>query len=262
MHMQPIFEDALAASGYDPAQYGESALEVLRRSGTMRTRSFVPPDNLYHPMQLAPDGLPPGNICTGDSGGGVYKRGTQSVVGLLQKGIDIVNPCAANHPNANQLNVIDVVELARYTRWIDAVTQGNTPGQDPDCAAGTDHVCFREGNKEVPSCGYLAAQMFGWKILYTPPASELPTEPISDSHAPFVLTSEMIQAPSPYVTEQQMANWHQLHGWRLICQDGLDGQPGWVRLDGYKSSTGFPGSSPVGQGGVWDCSACNMWRGD
>ncbi|MCB9708464.1 MAG: trypsin-like serine protease [Myxococcales bacterium] len=240
--------------------------------GEVRTREFVPSDNDYIPFADEPSTLPSGYACHGDSGGGIFRISDGALVGILTGAVPQFAVCdAQKRPGLAKLAVSIAVDITRYPGWIASVAQGIVPENDPDCARGQDHTCARGGVPDAPSCGFLAAQLYGWKVLHVPPAAEFPEAALSERvQPPSLLTPQMIQtnAKSPYyVTDQQLNNWHALHGWRLQC-DQSGGSPlasqsdGWVRLDGHVSASGFPGPSPVAANGTWDCLACYMWRGD
>lgn len=138
------------------------------------------------------------------------------------------------------------------------------------------------GGQCAPSCGYLAADLYGWKILHTPSAADYPDVHM-DQWAdyplpPDELTSLMLNYSYPSGTNYKLDRWIATHGWRLACDHGdgvtmtdadgktiehvnLSNQPGWIRLDGLKSDTSFPGSSPAEN--TYDCAAgCYLWRGE
>lgn len=233
-------------------------------------RDFVASSNAYFAQPAAPPPVPSGNACPGDSGGGIFRATDGTLVGLISEIVDPLDPCV--QPSAQgrlSYTVMNAINVERYSHWIDSVGQMEMGTiDDPDCRTGYDHTCARKGIAEMPSCGYLAAQLFGWKVLNVAPASEY-SQSLQTNIPPPPLTPEIVQLQSqlpPYVTDQQLINWHAQQGWRLQCLQDAEsepaGQPGWIRLDGYSSRTGFPGTSPVAEGGTWDCEACLMWRGD
>ncbi|MCB9708813.1 MAG: hypothetical protein H6714_08515 [Myxococcales bacterium] len=212
--------------------------------------------------------MPSGHACPGDSGGGVFRVTDKALVGMVSSVVDPHDLCHQGLGGVLDYAVTSVLDVTLYAGWIAEVSQGINAQNDPDCLTGQDHTCAREGVANVPSCGYLAAQVFGWKILNVAPASAYSLMSLPNGFAP-PLTPDMIATQKTFpslVNERQLASWHMQHGWRLHCEQTsisvLEGAPGWVRLDGYQSSGAFPGSSPALRGGTWDCEACLMWRGD
>jgi hypothetical protein len=264
----PVFRSNMGHA-FPSDQMGVDSMYRAFSDGHIRTRDFIASSNAYFgPSQEAPR-LPSGNACPRDSGGGIFRAADGTFVGLISRMIDPSNAC--NQPSAHVgLNyaVTTAINIALYSGWIASIRQGIELTDDPDCRTEYDHTCARRGIAEMPSCGYLAAQLIGWKVLHVAPASEYPQTVSTNVQAP-PLTQAVIdlqRALPPWVTDAQLTNWHAQHGWRLQCvQDPAStpqGQPGWVRLDGYHSGTGFPGQSPAAAGGTWDCQACMMWRGD
>ncbi len=252
----PVFAGSLG-NAYPTSQLGVDYFYKALADGNIRTFDFIASHNAYFGPPSEPPALPSGNACPGDSGGGIFRSADRTLVGLISRVVDPLNTC--NQPSAQgglNYTVTTAIDVARYSGWIASVRQGIEVVDDPDCLPGQDHTCARRGIAEMPSCGYLAAQLLGWKVLYVAPASEYPPSLSINAPAP-PLTSELIHMQAelpPIVTDAQLTQWQSQHGWRLHCANdaagGPQGQPGWVRLDGYNSGTNFPGASPVAAGGT------------
>ncbi|QQR90040.1 MAG: hypothetical protein IPJ88_18100 [Myxococcales bacterium] len=185
-------------------------------------------------------------------------------------GVD-VRPYFPRQGDNALLNEADIPVIApTSTPFTSSVPEG--PSQSfPNCQG--QNWCVMPDHHVLPSCGYLGAQLFGWKLLIAKPASQTPLTPLNEStdfnanlslDQARQLSSNFMAEPTP--TQTQLDNWFEMHGWRLFCNSACNGAGDCFELSQTPQEQnfnwdkkGYPGPSPYSQ--TWDCpNGCYLYR--